>query len=384
MTATQPHWRDRAIERSEIVSDALEVAKAWGAHAAEWILFGCLIANLLELFPFFPDRLATAVMIVQSITLDVAGFGLTSMGSSARRRGDSRAANTASVMGWTLIALMVVTVTLVSLPKLIPTTADIVHWAEIALILVRIIVTVFYSHIVHALRQSTTEYTNEVSSLREQVSSLEQAVSTFQHHLSTGQRTVDTLRVQLREKEQEVDTLRLQVDSGQRALENLHGHLRNKAAELTGGQSAVESLKRQLAMRVQDVDSLSRHLREKQEQVSRLQGQVSSLEQEVSRLRVQVDREKRGQVDSGQGQSVDSGHTGGQRKVDSGQVISLDAKKRGRDAADHELGEKIKKMLHEEPGLSDRAIAGKLSCSPTTVGRWRRLIERETREYVSG
>ena len=109
----ETHWRDRAIEASEAISDGFEVLKAYGARVAEWILFFCLIANIIEIFPLpepFASVFGNIVLGVQSVTLDIAGFGLATMGDHARRRGDERAARKASRMGWTLISVMILTV----------------------------------------------------------------------------------------------------------------------------------------------------------------------------------------------------------------------------------------------------------------------------------
>src|SRR6266498_3450093 len=137
------HWRDRFIARSEGISDAWEVGKAYGARVAEWILFVCLFANILEMFPLLPDWFGNAVLIVQAITLDIAGFGLTTMGEHARRQGNEKAARTARRMGWTLIGLMILTVGLVTVSVLIPPTKETIDTIEKGLILARVIVTVF-------------------------------------------------------------------------------------------------------------------------------------------------------------------------------------------------------------------------------------------------
>ncbi len=372
------HGRDRLIARSEVISDALEVAKAYAARFAEWVLILCLIANLVEMFPFFADGFGNAVLVVQAITLDIAGFGLTTMGTHARRCGDERAARTAGRMGWTLILLMILTVGLVTLSLLVPATRPVVDITEKALILARVVVTVLYGHVVHSLRQAGMAYTNELSTLR-------QEVSTLRVQVGRGQPTVDMLRGHLQDKEQEVSTLRSQVDRGQQSVDTLRGHLNQKQAELVSGQNALTSLKRELEARGREVDSLCGQLQEKEREVSTLHQQVSTLQQEVSTLRVQVDRGQH-TVDSGQPQSVDRGHTSGHGKGDRGEqrVIRLDANKRRQEAADQALGEQISTLLQAEPALSDRAIASKLGCSPTTVGRRRRVIERAAQEDAKG
>lgn len=141
---SQAHWRDRAITASESVSDGFEVVKAWGARIAEWVLFFCLLANILQMFKLgFPEWFGTAVLAIQAITLDIAGFGLTSMGKHARARGDEKAAKTAARTGWTLITLMVFTVSLIAMSHLFPKTQGFVAQADNVMILARLVVSVF-------------------------------------------------------------------------------------------------------------------------------------------------------------------------------------------------------------------------------------------------
>ena len=45
------HWKDRAIAKSEAITDLWEVAKIYAARAAEWVLFGCMVVNIVEILP---------------------------------------------------------------------------------------------------------------------------------------------------------------------------------------------------------------------------------------------------------------------------------------------------------------------------------------------
>ena len=70
---------------------------------------------------------------------------------------------------------------------------------------------------------------------------------------------------------------------------------------------------------------------------------------------------------------------GGQQHT--GQVIDLDATRAKRKSGQSEgteniLLEQVREVLREHPGLSARAIAKKLSCSPTTAAKWKDLVER--------
>lgn len=460
-TPQEIHWRDRFIAKSEVISDTFEVAKAYGARFAEWVLYGCLFANILEMFPLnFPGWFGNTVLAVQAITLDVAGFGLTTMGDHARRQGNEKAASTAQKMGWTLIGLMILTVGLVTLSVLIPATKDFVSGADKALILARVVVTVFYGHIVHSLRQANLEYTNEMSTLQEEVSTLRQTVSTLQPQLDTTKQQVNTLSEQLREKTQAVDTLsghlgieqqkvfslenelqteqgeatllRQQLNAAHIAVETLQAQVEGKKQELQGlretmesgqelqgshmrhlleaeqqrvtallqqlsnEQSAATTLQKQLNTALIDVDGLRAQLDAKQQEIESKKAAFEGEQQTVATLQTQLEAEQRrvsmlrqrlenGQVSKSTGQGkVDTGH---EKAVSTGQakVVQLDAsrqRKSGQDAAENAIEEQIRVLLTAEPGLSGRAIAVRISCSPTTANRWKAIIEQEQNEQV--
>lgn len=352
------HWRDRFIAKSEVISDTFEVAKAYGARFAEWVLYGCLFANILEMFPLnFPGWFGNSVLAVQAITLDIAGFGLTTMGDHARRQGNEKAANTAQNMGWTLIGLMILTVGLVTLSVLIPTTKDFVNNADKALILARVVVTVFYGHIVHSLRQANFEYTNEMSSLQEEVFTLRETMSTLQPQLDTTIQQLDTVSGQLQEKIKEVDVLtghlsteqhkvfslqtELEVEQGETtllrqqlnaahiAVETLQAQVEGKKQELQGLRKTMESgqelqgthmrhlleaeqqqvtilrqqlideqgevttLRKQLSTTLVDVDALRTQLEAKQQEIENKQSALNGEQQVITTLRTQLEAEQR-------------------------------------------------------------------------------------------
>lgn len=147
-------WRDTAIEKSQGITDAWEVGKVYAGRLADWILFCCMVASIIDILPGvdFPPLAANIIMGVQAITLDVAGFGLLSMAAHAERQGAEKAAGRAKGTAFLLIALMIVTVTLISVGVLFPEYKPFCDQVEKGLILVRVIMTVVYGHIVHELR----------------------------------------------------------------------------------------------------------------------------------------------------------------------------------------------------------------------------------------
>ena len=337
----QQHWPERAMEQAEAISDAWEVAMTYAGHLAKWVLFGCLVANLVEVVVTVPDGFGGAVLIVQAITLDIAGFGLATMGAQARRQGNRQAARTAGVMGWTLISIMLLTVGLVTLAVLRPETKSFVHAAEDVLILVRVLATVLYGHVIHSLREAKQQYTNQVTRVQEELDNAQQQVS-------SGQAEVSRLRAHLDTKNKEVDSLRGQVSSGQGEVSTLRTQLDTLRGQVDSGQAEVDTLRRQLQSALAQVERVRTEVREKQHEP------------------------EGGRVSSGQAAQVSTR----QAHVDSGQVIPLDRNKRerGQQEAEQVLGEHIKALLSQRPELSNRAIASKLACSPTTVGKWRKSL----------
>jgi hypothetical protein len=195
----QPHisWKDRAIAKSEVITDAWEVTKAYAGRIAEWVLFGCMVANIIEILPgvtLWPF-VSSLVLGTQAITLDIAGFGLASMADHARRQGDEQAAQQAELTGHFLIGLMLVTLLLVSVGILFPVLKPYTDMGEKGLILLRVVMTVIYGHVLHGLRRldgqaqqqqqqqvqdQVTELLNrfreELQGVQSQVQGVEQAV----------------------------------------------------------------------------------------------------------------------------------------------------------------------------------------------------------------
>lgn len=160
----KPHWKVRAIEHSALITDAWEVTKTYAGRLAEWVLFSCMIINIVEILPsvHLADWVSNATLGTQTITLDIAGFGLESMGEQAQSAGDEQAAKKAHITGWFLISLMIVTLLLVSLGILFPSLKNYTDNAEKGLILIRVIMTVIYGHVVHSLRHVTTSSAHSI------------------------------------------------------------------------------------------------------------------------------------------------------------------------------------------------------------------------------
>ena len=154
---TPKSWREAALAKSEIISDAWEVTKTYAGRLAEWVLFGCMIANIIEILASVPVAVSNIILGTQVVMLDVGGFSLATMGETAREQGDARAARRASLTGYFLIGVTIVTLLLVTVGLLWPTeTKPFTDGAEKGLILVRVVMT-------SSMRMSFTAYVERPS-----------------------------------------------------------------------------------------------------------------------------------------------------------------------------------------------------------------------------
>ncbi len=151
------HWKDAALAKAEAITDAWEVVKAYAGRAAEWVLFVCMIINIVEMLPEvnLSTSVTNAVLGIQVVMLDIGGLSLSTMAAHARALGDEKAAKRAGTTSAFLIGLMIVTLLLVSIGLLFPTVKQYTDLAEKGLILVRVVMTVIYSHVIHSLRSTS-------------------------------------------------------------------------------------------------------------------------------------------------------------------------------------------------------------------------------------
>jgi hypothetical protein len=197
-------WREAAIARSEIITDAWEVTKTYAGRIAEWVLFACMIMNIIEILPgvtLWPS-ITNIVLGTQVVMLDVGGFSLASMGDHARQQGDERAARRATITGAFLIGIMMVTLLLVSIGLLWPVARDFTNVAEKGLILVRVIMTVIYGHVIHSLRRAGMQ--RQQATCNEQITELSQRLTESEQRMTEQyselvQRTANGLSVQFTE-----------------------------------------------------------------------------------------------------------------------------------------------------------------------------------------
>lgn len=150
-------WKQSAINRSGVISDLWDVGMAYAGHLARWILFVCMCVNIVQILPgvHLAQLVINTVLGTQVITLDIAGFSLSSLAKHARDAGEEEAANKAKKTSTALITLMITTILLVTAGALYPKIATYTAMADNVLILVRVVMVVVYSHVIHELREVT-------------------------------------------------------------------------------------------------------------------------------------------------------------------------------------------------------------------------------------
>lgn len=263
-----------------------------------------------------------------------------------------------------------------------------------------------------------------ISILREQLEAEQQRVVELQADLEKGQGVivlvrgelsaalvdVETMRTQLNGKKQELANLREMQESGQewqesRAQQVLNAEVKRatQLQELLNEEQGISAgLRRQVSTALGEVETMQRQVNAKQREVEDMVAALANEQQQVSTLRKDIVAQQQQMstlhkriLDSGQPAQVSTKQgkvdgSGQQTQVDTEQhrVIHLmDAPRArssdGREAARQTRIEHIKRLLESEPGISDRAIAMRLGCSPTTVGNDRETIEQELASCVN-
>src|SRR5215472_1129903 len=183
------NWKRDAMKRAGVISDAFEVFKAWLAHFANWILFFCLIGNILQTVVSLGSELSGTLLCIQCVMLDVAGASLYTMAQHAKSEGNEKGANLAMFMSIILLIIMTITALNGTLSSMFPSLAWFVQDTNYVLIFARIVIVVAYGNIVHQLNTSTEMHDNRIEEL-------EQEVQNLRDQLATSQQRVSNLRVQ--------------------------------------------------------------------------------------------------------------------------------------------------------------------------------------------
>jgi hypothetical protein len=313
-------WQER-LKDSSWVTIGWEWLQALLGRSVDFVLWTTMIFSCYQLIPGAPQpatEVSTCMFILQFIALDVGGLGLNRL---AEQQGLNRWAY-ARVVAYILIGITLVTISYVGIEHAVKVPAGVTSWIEAMLVIARSIMTVLYGQAIHSLKA-------QEESTRERLAELEERAPAQQEELEHKQQEASSLRVQVNTVQGEMSRVQEQLDREQHATSTLRVQL--NTAQIEAG-------------------TLRAQLEGKQQELERMHEAVSS-EQE------QVNSQQRGKV------------------------VRLDtnrARKSGQEAVENALAEQIRELLTAEPGLSGRAIASRLGCSPTTAAKWKGVIETET------
>lgn len=192
IASTIQSWRDRAIERSRVLTDAFEVGLTWAGGLADWILFLCLVCNIVEVLAHLAgSAFSNIVMGTQSVLLDIGGFALLTMAVHAHQRAAKRTRNSAAFVGTLLMLVTLATVVLMTVGNLWPKAADQVQGINQGLILARIGMTIVYECTIHLLRHAE-QHERQVTAAQVQQTFSEQIAAierSFTEHVQALART---------------------------------------------------------------------------------------------------------------------------------------------------------------------------------------------------
>src|SRR5215813_2797921 len=158
-------WKNKAIRKAEIISDTFEVFKIWLGHIANWVLFGCLIFNIIQTVASINAVIAGSVLIIQCVMLDVAGTSLYSMSKHAKSQGNEEGAKLAMIMSIILLGVMTVTALSATANMLLPQFSYWIQVVDHVLVFVRIAIVVAYGFVVHQITTLTEMHDNRIEEL---------------------------------------------------------------------------------------------------------------------------------------------------------------------------------------------------------------------------
>ncbi|GCE18976.1 hypothetical protein [Dictyobacter kobayashii] len=265
---TKHHWKHAAIEKSGLLSDLWDIFISYGGRAAGWILFGCMVCNILQIIPnvTIPQLLINIVMGTQIITLDIAGFGLNTIAKhvlkSTQDTEARKTAESAKKLAKCLIGLMILTVGLITVGYLYPPAKQATDIIDKVLILARIVLIVIYMHTMHDLRQAELEVIAQAEQTAqandqllldqvEQVKGLASTVHTLSAQQAQSTDRIDRVYTELKKLADRIDTT---IDKG--TFESLSRQVYSLARDNQEMRSSVTEVHQNVLQITQNLYSL--------------------------------------------------------------------------------------------------------------------------------
>jgi len=390
-------WKGRLKDSSWVTLawDWFQTFLGRTVEAVLWLTMICTCYSLIPGAPPLPSSVSTVVFIAQFVALDIGGIGLNKL---AIQQGLGQWSYT-RVIAYILIGITLITITYAGIEHALDIPTAVTNWVEALLVVARSVMTILYAQAIHAMkvevsttqalleqqrvqldsaqqevstlkRQLDSEH-NTVSNVKKQLDALsgqvdrrQEEVSNLREQLDGKQAELDALRRQLEAGQQEASTLRTQVSSGQQSEQRVQAELAGLRGQVERKQQEVNTLQHRLSTVQQEVSTLKQHLDSERHKVSSLQHELDTERHKASTLKAQLDTQRAAPLDTEQ----------------QGRVISLDTgrvKRKAENGQDAELVQKIRTLLHQEPGISARKIAERVGCSPTTAAKWKAFIEEQ-------
>ncbi|HET8842299.1 MAG TPA: hypothetical protein VFN35_12580 [Ktedonobacteraceae bacterium] len=128
----------------------------FAGKAAEPVLTISVIYSCARLLPsvHFPVQIDNVVFLCQMVALDIGGLGLRKLAQQARRDGNEEGATFAGRVSTWLITIMCINVALSILQSIAHLPAEFIAVVEGILLIVRAILAVLYSFVIHSLHSS--------------------------------------------------------------------------------------------------------------------------------------------------------------------------------------------------------------------------------------
>jgi molecular chaperone GrpE (heat shock protein) len=363
-------WKEM-LKDSSWVTIAWEWLQSLLGRLVDFILWVTMIFACYQLIPGAPmpaQSISVFMFVMQFIALDIGGMSLNQIG---QRHGLNRWSYT-RVVAYACIFVTLVTIVFAGIQHAMHVSKDVTTWIEVTLVIARSVLTVLYGQAVRAIKTIEQTEDDRVAMLEQEVSTLRIQLDTQQKRVSTGQQEVSNLRSQLDSKQKEVSRLSVQLDIVQTQLDGKHQELGSIKETFISGQQWQEQRAQQL------LEAEQRRVSTLQEQLDSQQEKMLRVQQEASNLRLQLMTE-RAKLSAFQEQLDSKKLPAIQHRLSSVQStgVQLDTRKNGQEMQDNAIAEQIRSLLKEEPGLSGRAIAARIGCSPTTASAWKKAIEQE-------
>lgn len=287
------HWRDRSIARSEVISDAWQVFLAYSGRSAEIVLFICMAVSLIQMIPtiFLPAAFTGTMFMVNMITLDVAGFGLNSLAKAVGRAGDKETAKKAGTVGTLLIIIMVISMFSGGLNQLFgvkfPVVKEYTGYLDDVLLLIRVVMTVLYGKIMHALRDSQQYMQVQVedaqAALQEEIARLQASLqSESDAKVAEQARLQNEVTALKNEQAQKVTDLSQQLTEMKATLETRTNELSHVQKLLTNSSQNESSLLSVRSEQADTIDGLKSQLSQVQSALKNTTAELSLTRQKLS------------------------------------------------------------------------------------------------------